>query len=226
MLQAIVPPDGSSLRGFDAAFTSDGQHLVVSYTAEPFTGTTRSALVTYSVASWAVEARRDLPSRARELFLIGSSGDGSTMVAVSGYLAATDRTLYWLNPLTLADTRAPLARIHAAAIQGAAMSPDGTLIATGATDGSVRVWNMNGQRVNEMEFPGKGVLGLAFVSQTHIAVVLEDGNLRVETIDTPELLRVARSSLTRGFTTDECDQFHFDPCPTLDEMRTGSTTDR
>jgi WD40 repeat protein len=149
------------------------------------------------------------------------------MVAVSGYLAATERTLYWLNPLTLADARAPLARIHAAAIQAAAMSPDGSLIATGGTDGSVRIWDMTGQRVNEMEFPGKAVMGVAFVSQTHVAVVLEDGNLRVETIDTQELLHVARSSLTRGFTTDECQQFHFDPCPTLDQMRTGSApTDR
>ena len=45
---------------------------------------------------------------------------------------------------------------------------------------------------------------------------------RVVTIDTDELLEIARNSLTRGFTEDECDRYKFDPCPTLEQVRSGA----
>ena len=72
------------------------------------------------------------------------------------------------------------------------------------------------------------VFGLAFISDTHLGVVLDDGQLRVVTIDPGELLEIARNSLTRGFTEDECDRYNFDPCPSLEEMQngTGSAPDR
>ena len=134
---------------------------------------------------------------------------------------STDNALYWLDAITLADTQPSRPRLHAGWIQAAALRADETLVATGATDGSIRVWDDSGRLVNEIDFPGRAVIGLAFISQTHLGVVLEDGQLRVVTIDTDELLEIARNSLTRGFTEDECDRYNFDPCPTLDQLRSG-----
>jgi WD40 repeat protein len=105
----------------------------------------------------------------------------------------------------------------------AALSEDSRLIALGAADGSIRVWDDNGRLVHQIDFPGHPILGLAFISDTHLGVMLDDGQLRVVTIDTGELLGIARSSLTRGLTQEECDRYHFDPCPTLEQMRSGAT---
>jgi hypothetical protein len=85
------------------------------------------------------------------------------------------------------------------------------------------VWDAAGNLVNDVEFPGAGVMGVAFITNLHLGVVLDDGNLRVVTLDTAELLEIARDSLTRGFTQDECDRYKFDPCPTLEEMQTGKS---
>ena len=87
-----------------------------------------------------------------------------------------------------------------------ALAPDGASVATGASDGSIRVWDAQGKAVHEMQFPGQPVVGLAFLTPTHLGVVLGDGDLRVVTLDTNELLQVSRQSLTRTFTQDECDR--------------------
>ena len=104
-------------------------------------------------------------------------------------------------------------------MDGVARSPDGSLFATGADDGSIRVWDTDGRMVHEIGFPGASVLGLAFLTPIHLGVVLDDGNLRVVTIDTNELLGISRESLTRSFTQDECDRYGLTPCPTLEDMR-------
>ena len=179
---------------FDIAFTPDSKHIIVSYTAEPIAGATLNALAKISTTDWRVEAIRELPIRARNLLLLGAAlGDGS-MVAVGGFLSASDKTLYWINLNSLADAQR-VCRASAADVLSAAMSADGALVATGAADGSVRVWDSTGRVVNEMEFPGLSVMGLAFVSPTHLGVVLEDGNVRVVTIDTDE--SCSKSRVTR-----------------------------
>jgi hypothetical protein len=43
----------------------------------------------------------------------------------------------------------------------------------------------------------------------------------VATTDIPELVNVARSRITRGFTADECDTYHIDPCPDLETIKGG-----
>ena len=52
-------------------------------------------------------------------------------------------------------------------------------------------------------------------------IIADDQSARVMTIDETELLEIARSRITRGFTPGECDAYHLDPCPTLEEMRRG-----
>ena len=49
-----------------------------------------------------------------------------------------------------------------------------------------------------------------------------DGTLRVYTLDHDELVQIAQSRVSRAFTEDECATYHIDPCPTVDDMKTGS----
>jgi class 3 adenylate cyclase/WD40 repeat protein len=223
-VQALLA-DRPALWAYDVAFTPDSKHLVISYSKELAYFATTNALATVSTTDWRVEATRELPAGAVNVYLLGASSDGLSIIAVSGkggFNTTADKTLYWIDPVTLADVRPPVPRIIPSTLVAAALSGDSTLVALGAADGSIRVWDDNGRLVHQLDFPGQQVLGLTFVSQTHLGVMLDDGQLRVVTIDTQELLDIARNSLTRGFTQEECDRYHFDPCPTFEQMRSGT----
>ena len=100
-----------------------------------------NALSTISTTDWRVEATRDLPADAEQLMLVGTTTDPSTLIAVSGLLGLGDTALHWFNPITLADLRAPRTRLHDTEMDAVALGPDGALVATGAADGSIRVWD-------------------------------------------------------------------------------------
>jgi WD40 repeat protein len=104
-----------------------------------------------------------------------------------------------------------------------ALSPDASLLATGASDGYVRVWDSEtGALVHEIPLGDTLVQGVAFVDDEHLAVTPREGNLFIFTLDVDELRQLVRSSLTRGFTEFECERFNFDDqCPTLEELRDG-----
>ena len=92
-------------------------------------------------------------------------------------------------------------------------------------DGFVRVWDV-ASRALRHEIPvsagERGVGGVDFLSDQRLAVVDNNsGRLRLYTIDPDELLDIARSRVTRGFTETECMQYNIDPCPTLEEIRKG-----
>ena len=77
---------------------------------------------------------------------------------------------------------------------------------------------------HELRVPGQAQ-GVAFVDETHLAVTPQSGDVLVMILDRDELLAKVRSTLTRGFTADECTQFGFGTaCPTLDELRGGATS--
>jgi class 3 adenylate cyclase/WD40 repeat protein/KaiC/GvpD/RAD55 family RecA-like ATPase len=212
---------------YDAVFTPDSKHLVVSYTAETFGGGRgrSNALAKISTSDWQVEATRDLPADTTQLLLEAPSTDSSALVGFSGFIG-DNAAMHWFDSETLADARPSRDRLHFTEMDAVASSPDGSLFATGAADGSIRVWDTDGRLVKEMEFPGRPVNGLAFLTPSHLGVVLDDGKLRVETIDTNELLGIARQSLTRSFTQDECDRYKISPCPTLEEMRSAENAPR
>ena len=68
----------------------------------------------------------------------------------------------------------------------------------------------------------RGVGGVDFISNDRLAVVDNNsGSLRLFTIDPVELLEIARARVTRGHTETECKKYNIDPCPTLEEIRTG-----
>jgi WD40 repeat protein len=207
-----LPPELVRVAVRDVLFTPDSEQLLVT------TGDSR--LHALSTATWEVVADAFYPIRAMFLGLLGYSPDGATFYTVDEFLNNTSGTLGWVDAGTFENFRSEEG-IHDGSVQAMALSPDGTRIATGASDGFVRVWDeATGDLVHEVPFGDTPVQGVAFVDDTHIAVTPEGGSVLFVTIDPDELLDLVSASLTRGFTETECERFNFgDDCPTLAELR-------
>jgi WD40 repeat protein/DNA-binding SARP family transcriptional activator len=192
----IFSPDSSLL----IATSNDGNHRVLS-------------TQTWGVVSTGFNG-------GNSVALVGFNPDGSRLLTMVGVATLNGGGLHWFDTvaghvvLTNED-------IHEGAVQSVALSSDGTLVATAATDGLVRVWDAaTFDLVHEVPFGDIPLAGVAFVDNQHLVVTPADGNLLVVTIDPDELLGIVRRSLTRGFTATECARFGFDDeCPTLAELR-------
>lgn len=104
-------------------------------------------------------------------------------------------------------------------------SPDGSLFATwGLIDKHLRVWKTeDGQLVADLGETEANWPGFDFhPNGKHLIVSGAEGTLRVYTLDHDELVQIARSRVTRAYTKDECATYHIEPCPTLEDIKTGS----
>jgi DNA-binding SARP family transcriptional activator/WD40 repeat protein len=179
-------------------------------------------LAAVSTETWeplrATDLDPELEARG-SMALAGLTPDGRYLLGIGGaFFHGGVGLLHWIDRETLTIEHT-LPRIHEGTPKSWAMSPDGTRLATGASDGSIKVWDVTTRMlVHEMNLGDTQVQGLAFVDDTHLAVAPEEGDVRVYTVDAEELLRVVRGSLTRGFTATECARYDLDPCPTLTEM--------
>jgi WD40 repeat protein len=214
-----VRPEGSVI---DAIFTPDSRHLVVSGVGSG--SGPRDGLRVFSTQDWAQVGQiieLEGVDDTRYPSLLGYSPDGSILLGVGGlrFIGAAG-VLVWIDAETYEVVQTK-AQIHDGHTVAAALSPDRTRIATGSSDGFVRVWDADtGQLLHEVPFDGVAVHGVAFVDDSHLAVTPADGNLLIVTTDPDELLDLVRSSLTRGFLATECERFNFgDDCPTLADLR-------
>jgi WD40 repeat protein len=112
---------------------------------------------------------------------------------------------------------------HDGVIRDMDVDQDGSLVASGGSDGLVRVWDIRtGQSIHTIAFGETAAVTLVhFVNDRHILVVSQDQPAVVVTIDVPELIEIARSRVTRGFADDECVTYHIEPCPDLERIRGG-----
>jgi class 3 adenylate cyclase/WD40 repeat protein len=189
-----------------------------------YVGTLAGRILVLSVDPWTVVDEASLassPGITTPLGVAGFVGDGSTLVVVGGFLG---RSGGWLHRVD-ADTLEVLGsnEAHEGSPKSVAISPDRSLVATGASDGIVRVWDaQTGELRNQLVVKGQAQ-GLAFVDDSHIAIAPVTGGVLLETLDRDELIRIVASSLSRGFSEAECARFGFgDDCPTLEELRSGS----
>jgi WD40 repeat protein len=96
------------------------------------------------------------------------------------------------------------------------------LIASGAVDGFVRIWDAETRDLIQTIPFGGAVLLVEFLNDDHLLVFSRSHPALVVTIDVPELIETAHSKVTRSFTEGECTTYHIDPCPTLEELKSGS----
>jgi WD40 repeat protein len=94
-------------------------------------------------------------------------------------------------------------------------SSDGSLIATGAIDGTVRLFDaVLGQQRLILQGP-VGIGRVAFSADgSLLASTSGDGTVRVWAREIDDLIAIARQNVTRSLTDEECRQYlHLDACP-------------
>lgn len=210
---ALVFTGPTDAFGSDAIFSPDSAVLLFGH---DLAGQAR--VTAYSTSSWEPLAEGNVPGG---LTFVGYTADGGTVIGATGYGGVGGGALHWLDAETLAVTGQSIARIHDGSPKSHAMSPDRSLVATGASDGFVRVWSAEHRTLlHEFRIGDEQVQGLAFVNDRHLAVGPQSGHLYIYTIDRDELIGIVRASVLRGYSELECDRFNFgDDCPTLGELR-------
>lgn len=210
--QANAETDGTE--AVDVLFTPDSARLLVS--------TSGWLLRALSTETWeTLDEREENVDGGYQMGLAGFTPDGTSLLAIGGAFGANAAgALNWIDVLSL-DVQRSRNNIHEGSITSMGSSADGSLIATGASDGRVRVWDaVTGDLVHEIPVGDTSILEVAFLADHRIAIVPSTGGMLIATFDLDELIATARSSLTpRGFTIQECARFGFGTdCPTIAEL--------
>jgi WD40 repeat protein len=101
-------------------------------------------------------------------------------------------------------------------IEDLTFTPDGTSVATGQDDGTVRLWNVETgvQRLALRGGAGRVTSVVISADGAKLASAGTDGVFRVWALDLDDLIAIATDRLTRTLSDDECRQYlHLDRCP-------------
>jgi WD40 repeat protein len=124
--------------------------------------------------------------------------------------------VYGISPDGLHATELFTPRGHSGLIEDLAYSPDGKSFATASDDGTTTLWEAaTGQELLTLSGHDGGVLAVAFSPDgTRLATGGVDGTVRIYLLRIEDLVTLARSRLTRTWTTQECQRYlHVESCP-------------
>jgi WD40 repeat protein len=107
-------------------------------------------------------------------------------------------------------------RAGSVTVMDVVFSPDGEMLATSGEDATIRLFDTDAETgAEQLELRGHDFLvsGLDFSPDgKRLVSASPDGVVRVWALELDELIRVARSELTRGLSEQECRQYRIDPC--------------
>ena len=177
------------------------------------------SLLSVSTTTW---EHSQIPMAGPGGSLAGITPDDRFMLRVLNASSFGAGSLEWIDLETF-EVVASIEQIHDGAPKSHAMSPDRRLLATGSSDGFVKVWDTVDRRlVQEIFVAPTQIQGLGFVDDRHLGVAPQSGSMLVYTLDAEELVDIVGSSLLRGFTSAECARFDFGAdCPTLEDLKAG-----
>jgi WD40 repeat protein len=195
--ELIYSPDGDYLTSYDWLGWSRDWN---SDTGEPILGESPNAVC--EAVIWDVEV----------------SSDGRLQA-----IAAFDGTAYVLNDVNEAGEKPNYVNTlsltgHEGNVTGVAFNEQGTILATSGFDGTLRLWDVDlgDNPENENLDSELGVLtdqplpleGVDFSPDGRYVVTAgEDGMVRVFVVGIEDLIQLARSRLSRGFTEEECQTY-------------------
>jgi WD40 repeat protein/serine/threonine protein kinase len=204
LLSVLVDTDGSGVT--QLAFSPDGRYLVTASDSIP-SGSVLAII--WDIASGKEVFTFTGHNPTGRIWGMAFSPDGQR-VATGGeegvlkiWDASTGEELLNLNG-------------HTSSVNGVSFSPDGKYLVSSSPDGSVRVWDAaSGEELQEYTSPGGAFDNSRFTPDgKNVIVSARGGFVYGYFFDTQDLISLAKSRLTRGFTPDECRQYlHSDTCP-------------
>ncbi len=178
-----------------AAFTPDGRQVVTSHSSA-LPGRVSGRVDVHDLAGWRLADRWQGDATA-----LAVTPDGRRVVAAQADGDVVVRQRRTGTATTLVG--------HVGRVLDLAPSPDGRQLASAGQDGSVRLWDLaTGGQSLELRGHDSAVSTVRWSPDgSRLVTSSWDGSVRVWAVALDDLVRLARSRVTRGLSDDECRRY-------------------